>query len=785
MNQFEQDLKEEQTRINKILNKMIDDVASLEKLTSVVRTDIVKIRKNFWDDVTVNMDDAVEAGETATSIKQQAEFLSEREHRHRNLDRDLKNIKRLIEAPYFARIDFLEEGEKKVESIYLGISSYLDQDSEEFLVYDWRAPISSLYYDYALGIANFKAPGGIVSGELKLKRQFIIKNATIQGMFDTGITIGDELLQEVLGKQSDTQMKSIVATIQQEQNKVIRNEKGKLLIVQGAAGSGKTSAALQRVAFLLYKYRETLEAEEILLFSPNPMFNSFIRNVLPELGEENMQQTTFQQYLQHSLGDYFEIEDPFSQMEYMLTAQKEEIYEVRRKAAKYKSSFQYMDQIEGYLTYLSKQGLIFKDIIFRGNVLFSSEEIYAYFYNLSSTISIANRIKLVSNWLLGELKGIEKKERNKEWVEDEIQYLSKEEYQFYFQKISKQKRFTQDTFDDFDREQVMLSKYVVKRHFNTIRRNINSHSFIEMSAIYQQLFELPRQTITQIGEENISDSDWNDICIFSMNEITYKRLPYEDATPYLYLKEKIEGFKVNTNVKYVFIDEAQDYSAFQFAFIKHLFPNARLTVLGDMNQAIYAHNSYSGIEALKVLFESERTEMIELKRSYRSTKQIIEFTRAFLENGKEIDPFNREGSKPVIIKKNDTEELIKAIAQKIRTLDSYKTIAVICKTASESEEVHILLRAYIEVYLVDKRSNKFDLGVVVIPAYLAKGIEFDAVIIFNGSNELYGSEDVRNLFYTACTRAMHELFVYYKGEMTPFISEIPGHLYVGEENVLS
>jgi DNA helicase-2/ATP-dependent DNA helicase PcrA len=780
MNQFEKERMEEQARINHILNKMIGELASLDQQTSLVKTDIIKIRKSFWDDVTVNLDDAVEAGETATSIKQQAEFLSEREHRHKHLDRDVKNLKRLIESPYFARIDFLEEGEKEVESIYLGIASYLDRDSEEFLVYDWRAPISSLYYDYALGPAKFEAPGGIVSGELKLKRQFIIKNAVIQGMFDTGITIGDELLQEVLGKQSDTQMKSIVATIQQEQNKVIRNEKGKLLIVQGAAGSGKTSAALQRVAFLLYKYRETLEAEQILLFSPNRMFNSYIKNVLPELGEENMQQTTFQQYLQHTLGDFFEIEDPFSQMEFMLTAQNEDNYEVRRKSAKYKSSFQYMDKIESYLAYLSKQGLIFKDLLFRGNVIISSKEINSYFYNLSSTISITNRIKLVSEWLLSELKKLEKNERDKEWVEEEIQYLSKEEYQFYYQKISKQKKFSQDTFDDFNREQVMLSKYVVNRKLNAVRKQITSHSFINMSAIYQQLFELPRPTLAQKDADQISDSDWNEICTFSIKEIKKERLPYEDATPYLYLKEKIEGFKVNTSVKYVFIDEAQDYSAFQFAFIKHLFPNARLTVLGDINQAIYAHYSYSGIGALKVLFQSEKTEMIELKRSYRSTKQIIEFTRAFLENGEEIEPFNRQGKKPIIIEKEDTVDLIKGIAEKVKKLDSYKTIAVICKTANESEEVHKLLNDHLEVHLVDKRSNQFDLGVVVIPAYLAKGIEFDAVIIFNGSKKQYGSEDVRNLFYTACTRAMHELFVYYKGEVTPFISEIPSYLYVGK-----
>ncbi|WP_226666591.1 RNA polymerase recycling motor HelD [Metabacillus litoralis] len=780
MDQFDIDLTEEQDRINDVIVKMKKELSSLQAQTSTMKTDIVSIRKNFWEDVTVNLDDAVEAGETATSIKQQAEFLAEKEHRHKHLDRDYKNLTNLVETPYFARIDFIEDGEEEVESIYLGIASYIDRDSDEFLVYDWRAPISSLYYDYSLGSAQFKAPGGTISGELKLKRQFIIKNGTIKAMFDTGVTIGDELLQEVLGKQSDSQMKSIVATIQQEQNKVIRNEKGKLLIVQGAAGSGKTSAALQRVAYLLYKYRETLEAEEILLFSPNTMFNSYIRNVLPELGEENMQQTTFQNYLQHSLGDKFEVEDLFSQMEYMLTAINDEDLDIRKKASKFKSSFQYMNMIEDYLTYLGKQGLIFKDIFFRQEELFHSKDIYAYFYSLDSTVSITNRIKLVMEWLLSELKEVEKRERAKAWVEEEIQFLSKDEYQFYFEKLSKQKRFTQETFDDYDREHELLSKYVVKRNLVSVKKAIKSYSFIDMAAIYQQLFKLPRELLSD-DQILIGEDEWQKICAFSIKEIDYGKLPYEDATPYLYLKEKIEGFKVNTTVRYVFIDEAQDYSAFQFSFIKHLFPNAKMTVLGDINQAIYAHQSYTGLGALTKLFEEDKTEKIELNRSYRSTFEIVKFTSALLEGqGKEIIPFNRNGQKPVVIKSQSEEEMVKSINEKLKSFHDYQSIAIICKTAEESIVVHDLLKEYIDIYLVDKRSNEFDKGVVVIPAYLAKGIEFDAVIIFNASNKRYTDDSVRNLFYTACTRAMHELYVFYEGDLTPFIREISEELYIEE-----
>ena len=780
MKSFEESKKLEQERIDYILHKMKDDLDKLSKQTSTIKTDIVSIRKNFWEDVTVNLEDAVEASETAVSIKQQAEFLSEREHRHKHLHRDLKNLQRLMDAPYFARIDFLEKGEQVSESIYLGIASFIDRKTDEFLIYDWRAPISSLYYDYSLGHAEFKAPGGLVQGELTLKRQFIIKKAVLEGMFDTGITIGDELLQQVLGNQSNTQMKSIVATIQQEQNQVIRNEKGKILIVQGAAGSGKTSAALQRVAYLLYKYRETLEAEEILLFSPNLMFNSYIRNVLPELGEENMQQTTFQQYLQHFLGKEFEVEDPFTQMEFMLTPTSDKEYEIRRHSAKFKSSFQYMTLINHYLGFLSEKGLVFHDILFRDEKLFSSDQVKSYFYSLSNTISTPNRIKLVSDWLLSELKVIEKKERKKEWVDEEIQYLSKEEYQFYYEKLSKQKRFTQDTFDDYDREQEMLRKYVVKRRLSHIRKLIKSKAFLNLKKLYEQFFELDPKIL--LSEENlyISNETWERICSFTLKEINQDKLPYEDATPYLYLKEKLLGFQTNTRVKYVFIDEAQDYSAFQYAFIHHLFPNAKLTILGDMNQAIYAHTSQSGMDTLTEIFPDERSERITLTKSYRSTRPIIEFTRELLEGGASIIPFNRDGKMPLVIEKDNQEDVVTGIIEKIKSYEQYQTVAIICQSAQESDIVYNKIKPHLEVQLVDKRSNEYQEGIVIIPAYLAKGIEFDVVIIFNGSSEIYGTEEVRNLFYTACTRAMHELVIFSTGEISPFIRSVPGHLYIME-----
>ena len=240
-------------------------------------------------------------------MRQEAQALSVSQSTHRHASKRLSALRRMQEVPYFGRIDFIEEGTSDVERIYIGISTLTDTSGENFLIYDWRAPVSSVYYDYQPGPAKYATPGGVIHGILEKKWQYIIRGGIIQSMFDTSLTIGDEILQQVLGKGTDKHMHNIVATIQQEQNQIIRHDHGRMLIVQGAAGSGKTSAAMQRIAYLLYKYRDMLNADQIILFSPNSMFNSYVSNVLPELGEENMQQVTFQEYLDHRLKSDFKL----------------------------------------------------------------------------------------------------------------------------------------------------------------------------------------------------------------------------------------------------------------------------------------------------------------------------------------------------------------------------------------------------------------------------------------------------------------------------------------------
>jgi DNA helicase-2/ATP-dependent DNA helicase PcrA len=750
-----QEWQQEQQRVNEVTKKIRAKAAILEKQTGTVRSEVTEIRQNFWEDVTVNFDNAEEAAETHASIKQQAEMLAERERSHHHYTNQLKLLRRLMNTPYFGRIDFAEEGEP-AEAIYLGIGSFYDEEQEEFLIYDWRAPISSVYYDYAAGPAAYTAPSGTVHGTLQLKRQFVIRNAQIEGMFDTGVTIGDVMLQEVLGKQSNTQMKNIVATIQKEQNLIIRNESSRLLIVQGAAGSGKTSAALQRVAYLLYRYRGSLRADQMILFSPNPLFNSYVSTVLPELGEENMQQTTFQDYLAHQVTG-FTLEDPFTQLEYMLRSNDA----VRRSVIRYKAELDFMKLIDSYAAHLQIQDMRFTDIKFRGTVLLTAREIAAYFYSVPVD-SLPSRMEETARWIKRELKKHEKRERTRPWVEEEMELLDKDTLQEAYETLQSKQRYSEHTFNDFEREQALLRAIVVRKHFKKLYVHAKKLRFADVPAIYAQLFAPGFAQFTDQLPAN-----WQDICDYTTKELMRRNLPYEDATPFIYLKEQIEGFRRNTSMRHIFIDEAQDYAPFQFAFLKRLFPLAKMTVLGDLNQAIHAQSAHVSLFTLSSLYDQSET--IELTRSYRSTKQIIEFTRQFVDGGERIEAFQREGALPVV-EQVPADGLPGQIATRIAALQGagHQNIAVICKTAHESKQMYQQLQPLISLRLITKETSSFEPGVSILPSYLAKGVEFDAVIVCDAAADVYGEQDGK-LFYTVCTRAMHELHIFTTKQITPLL----------------
>ncbi|MFB1049748.1 RNA polymerase recycling motor HelD [Paraliobacillus sp. JSM ZJ581] len=766
MDEQNKDWKIEKDRVDRVKTLISQKIENLGKHIKILKDRVIDIRKNFWDDVTVNLDEMDDVIETQASLKQQAEFLSERERSHGQLSKELGTLERLYQSPYFGRIDFLEEGETTTEPIYIGMASLMDEQDDDFLVYDWRAPISSMYYDYPPGEASYQAIDETVHGEITLKRQYLIRQGQLKGMFDTGLTIGDHLLQSVLGGNASTQMKNIVATIQQEQNQIIRNERSKVLVVQGVAGSGKTSAALQRVAYLLYQYREELSSKNMILFSPNPLFNSYVSTVLPELGEDNIKQTTFYQYIDAQLGYQFKVETPFEQMEYYLRANKKNP-PVRIEAMRYKASTHFKQRIDQFLIGLLNDGLQFRNIRFRGKIVVSKKQMYQFFYSLSPNLSLPLRFDKLKDWLLERIDDLEKDEKDKDWVLDETELLEKDDYLEVHQKLEAQSDSSEDTFTHHVTEEALLRKKVIKKKLKALREKIKKFHFIDMLQTYVQLFD-----VQDVVDDSNTPDQWKEICEDTKKNLHVNFLTWEDATPYLYFKSCLIGFRTNQAIKHVIVDEAQDYTSFQFAYVRRIFPNSRMTLLGDMNQAIYVHALAENVLANR---EEKSFERVELTRSYRSTKPIVEFTKSWMPEGDEIEAFNRDGELPEVIEVDDVRVLEDKMLQMIASYKEkgHQTIAIICKTLHESERIYAYLKDQVDVNLLDPNAHTYQKGVLVIPAYLAKGIEFDAVIIYNASTTRYENDLERNLLYTACTRAMHDLFVISLGEVTPFIQQVP------------
>lgn len=771
--------KEEERRLSEVLKQV---ELRLDKELSVLgerRGDVVGIRQEFWDDVRMNFSDATELGETWTSIMQQKEILMERERSHRVAFEAVEKLAKMHDNPYFARIDFAEDG-CKPEQIYIGRASLVGDDGETFWVYDWRAPVSSLFYDHEPGLVSYDTPEGEIDGELTLKRQFVIRAGKLKHVFDTDETVGDDILQAVLSEKSDTSMKSIVATIQKEQNRIIRDEKHRLLVVQGAAGSGKTSAALQRVAYLLYRFRQSLTPDQIVLFSPNPVFKGYISRVLPDLGEANMRQMTFRELIEARLGRRFQVEDLFSQTEALNSSEGTAEGAARERAVRYKGSEHFFLTVERYFDRLENEGIRFRPLRFRGDTIASADEMATQYYSIKASEGFAYRAASLRKWLLAKLAAWADSQLDQPWVEEAAELADDEEIQRAYVQIRRGGGFHEDAFDDEDRMTDALMKRAVEAAVEPLRKAVKSYRFLDAVGTYRELFR-SRSLFTDCSPDGKLPEGWEWMAARAEETLARKIIDHEDATPLLYLMEGLEGFrKVEGDIRHLFVDEAQDYSPFQAAYLRRRFPQARLTVLGDFNQAIYAGSQDSGgFGGWTRLMAKEDTAVWRLTTSYRSTRQIVEFSRKILlpEEAAEIRPFQRDGEEPRLMRCRDGAQLADTVAADIRSLleQGHGTIGVIAKSAKECGNAAALLKERlpdeVPVTYVTGGSAELPRGVSVLPSYLAKGIEFDAVVVWDASAARYGQERDRKLLYTVCTRALHVLHVYHLGEPSSWLPQ--------------
>lgn len=753
----------EQQHLDHVLDLINDKEKELKSSIKSAEGEARDINSHFFDDVKLDYDGYSTSMETALSIHQQQQLLSEREHAWQHSAKQLDTIERLKKKPYFARVDFKESNEKKPETIYIGLGSFADRD-DHFLIYDWRAPISSIYYDGKLGEVSYNSPEGEITVDMTKKRQFMIKDGKIESMFDTNESIGDQMLLEVLSEKSSTQMKSIVTTIQQEQNKIIRNTSADLLFVQGAAGSGKTSAILQRIAYLLYRYRGNLTSSDVIMFSPNQLFNDYIKNVLPEMGEQNMVQMTYWQFVSRRLPG-MEVESLFKQFEDQNSD---------TNISAFKDSVNFFNLVTRYAKHLNKRGMIFKNVYFRDKKkpYFDKEKIKDIYYSFNENYKLANRIDATREELIKMLNRKIAPEVKKNWVMQAIEGLSRDELNELYDRPDQE-------FSSEKEEEKFLGRKIVVKALKPVSNKINHNQFINMRAQYLSFLRaVPK--MTDLSKWNISEEDWQKHIEEVKENFKKHNIYMNDVSAYLYLYDLITGRRTDYEMRYAFIDEIQDYTPFQLAYLKYNFPRAKFTMLGDLNQAIFTKDeSRSLLKQISGLFDPKKTDVVQLTKSYRSTKEITDFTKQILRQGEKIEAFNRRGPKPALWGRSTEQEAIEALVKILdKNNENQRTTAVITKDLASAKQVAEQLKQKGEkATLIATANQRLVPGTLVVPSYLAKGLEFDAVVMWDASKENYHKVDETQLVYTITSRAMYELDIIYIGEKSPLL-DVDSDTYV-------
>jgi DNA helicase-2/ATP-dependent DNA helicase PcrA len=756
----------EQHHLDTVLEKLDTAEKKLTKQINRAKAEEKNIDEHFSDDVHLSFGSDTTNMETAINIRQQQQMLQERDNAWRNSSTQLKTVERLQKAPYFARVDFKESGEPRKETIYIGLGSFSDRN-DHFLIYDWRAPISSIYYDGGLGHVTYQTPDGEQSVDVDLKRQFIIKDSQIVNMFDTTETIGDSMLLEVLGEKSSTQMKSIVTTIQQEQNKIIRDTKSDLLFVQGAAGSGKTSAILQRVAYLLYRYRGNLTSSQVIMFSPNQLFNDYIENVLPELGEQNMVQMTYQQYTNRRLPN-LSAESLRNQFEVQLDPDEKKIQQMMQSLNMFEATKRYADT-------LNRGGMHFRTIKFHGKPFFSRNRISEIYYSYNQNYKLMNRLDATKERLINSLNHRIDAETKTDWVQQAVQDLDKEALQRLYKTVDQE-------FENSDAEFKFLARQIVTNEFQKIYRAVQRNHFFNIRMQYIAFLKAVPELV-DLTKWQVTPAMWNAHVEQVRATLSDKKIDADDVTPFLYLYDLMTGRHTDRHMRFVFIDEIQDYTAYQLAYLRDRFARARFTMLGDLNQAIFTKQSNGDLLAeVSTLFDPDKTSVVQLTKSYRSTKQITNFTKALLINGQRIDAFDRDGDLPNVYVGQDTKQLLARLEKQIQTNDAdHLTTAIITRTLADSEQLADQLKdAGVASTLIKSENQRLAPGVIIVPSFLAKGLEFDAVVMWQANAANYGSDDDRQLVYTITSRAMHRLTIVASPELSPILAAVPAALYQQE-----
>ncbi|WKY43782.1 AAA family ATPase [Eubacteriaceae bacterium ES2] len=627
-------------------------------------------------------------------------------------EKNIARLKKIIGNPYFARIDFQFSDQDHPDSFYIGQSSLKDEDTYKMYIFDWRSPIASVFYRFSPGPAHYDAPVGRIAGELSLKRQFEIKNSRLTYYFDSDVQVLDDFLRNLLSQNTTAKMKTIISSIQKEQDVAIRDLTSSVLIIQGVAGSGKTSIALHRAAYLMYQgLTHKLHARNILIISPNKVFEHYISSVIPDLDEENVVTSVFDEVLSLIL-DEKKFEPKFSYLETLLSDHCKR--PMMRTSLNFKCSQTFMTMLDRLILQIPEKWMKIKEIRFKKEVIVNKKEVQRrLFENHDTPLKIR------------------------------LKYLE----EFIDETIYERRNFHPN-------EQLM--------------KTLMSFSEFNILTVYQQLFK-NKNYFYNLAEGLVLPENIEAILDNTRDSFSNRAIAYDDAAALAYLYLKINGASEYQAIRQVIIDEAQDYYPIHFEIMNLLFKKAKLTILGDISQTIEKDEGLDFYHQIEQIFNRNNTSLATMNKSYRCTNEILTFAAKFLHQQISIESFNRQGDEPQISTAKDTESLLKMLLDESRLglEKGYHSIGLICKTQKNAELLFNALKDQLELHLITDEMDTELKGIFIMPIYLSKGLEFDAVLLCDASVENYSDTEDKSLLYIACTRALHRLHIFAEGKLSP------------------
>ncbi|MFP5107560.1 RNA polymerase recycling motor HelD [Neobacillus sp. C211] len=671
---------------------------------------------------------------------------------------ELERLASVIGKPYFSRINFTSSGDTKEEILYIGKASLFDRVNQIPIIVDWRSPIANVYYDGRLGNVSYDAYGETQSGYLSLKRQYEIENGLLKEIRDIDLTTHDELLQKSLSGKADNRLTEIVATIQNEQNEVIRASLKHPIIVQGAAGSGKTTIALHRISYFLYSSGYRFPPEKLMILAPNRLFIDYISAVLPDLGVNKIKQTTYIEFMRNCLGKKLTLISPNSKLMALINGNEKSKW--IQWVSSYKGSLDFKELIDHYLKEIEFNLAPSEDFMIEKSRLMRGGKLKKLFINEFHYLPIYKRLDKIKNLLANDLR------IKKSMILSKInsKYDDALEKLLFSSRLDSEKR-TEKVVSFMDSKEKRISRVELESKV-AIKNYMAPFVKKDIFTLYRELITSPE--LLQKYSRTLSELECKRLSNYCQRIFAKKALELEDLAPIFYMKSKLEGIEEPYKMKSVFIDEAQDYSYFQFAALKEGFETELFTIVGDLAQGIHSYRGLNSWEPLvNDIFPNANYQA--LQKSYRTTVEIMHLANDILsimdKDLPKVEPVIRHGDKPCFTKidPGNLEQVKKILEHDINLLkeEELNSIAIIGRTDKECLRIHKMLEnSSLPIQLLEEKEDMKKGCVVILPSYLSKGLEFDAVLILS-MEESYREEELDiKLLYVAMTRPMHRLYLY-------------------------